>query len=322
MAEGDFHAMLVVIILVVFVHENHVSLAHPQCLDFLPPFSPTAQLAYCSEYSTFGCCSASADASVQTSVSNLQAEIAKTSNPARCQAFVKEISCARCSPYASHIYSAETTGTATRIAGLCENYCLEAVAACGMNFMQELSSTEHLTYGSPAAFCRAIRAVDQDYCLPYVRNFTERQSLNAMSLQRGRLNCVCVKEVMIGLRNPVVAVNAGDGSNRMFVGEQLGVVRILHPNGTISAAPFVDLQDIVVTSSRVGDERGLLGMAFHPNHSSNGFVFFHLNVARDSSGRRGLFNQVLRFTVENGNPDKVCCNLPYVRGFCLDPRLA
>jgi glucose/arabinose dehydrogenase len=79
-----------------------------------------------------------------------------------------------------------------------------------------------------------------------------------------------------GLDNPVGLANAGDGSGRLFVLEQPGVVRILR-DGALLPEPFMDIRD------RVGccGERGLLGLAFHPRYTENGY--FYVNYT-DLSG--------------------------------------
>lgn len=73
-----------------------------------------------------------------------------------------------------------------------------------------------------------------------------------------------------GLSSPVGVVNAGDGTNRLFIIEQRGTVRVF--NGT-SLVPgfFLDIQSQVLD----GGERGLLGLAFHPSFESNGKLFVY-----------------------------------------------
>jgi glucose/arabinose dehydrogenase len=67
---------------------------------------------------------------------------------------------------------------------------------------------------------------------------------------------------------PVQVTNAGDGSNRLFVVEQGGRVRIID-GGSVLPVPFLDLRSIVSP----GSERGLLGLAFHPDYRTNGQFF-------------------------------------------------
>uniref|UniRef100_A0A8C8YGM1 HHIP like 2 n=1 Tax=Prolemur simus TaxID=1328070 RepID=A0A8C8YGM1_PROSS len=72
-----------------------------------------------------------------------------------------------------------------------------------------------------------------------------------------------------GLRNPVCMVHAGDGSHRRFVAEQVGAVWVYLPDGSRLPRPFLDLRDAVLSPARIRDERGLLGLAFHPRFRRN-----------------------------------------------------
>jgi len=75
--------------------------------------------------------------------------------------------------------------------------------------------------------------------------------------------------VTIGLNRPVDIVHAGDGSGRLFILEQPGVIRVLL-NGQLQPDPFLDLRDRVGSAA---NEQGLLGIAFHPRFSENGYFF-------------------------------------------------
>lgn len=81
--------------------------------------------------------------------------------------------------------------------------------------------------------------------------------------------------VATGLQNPLYLTNAGDGSGRIFVLEQPGAIRVIQ-DGALLDTPFLDLNGLVnrdVLSSY--SERGLLGLAFHPNFAENGQFFVH-----------------------------------------------
>ena len=82
---------------------------------------------------------------------------------------------------------------------------------------------------------------------------------------------VTLQPLVGGLSAPVDIANAGDSSGRLFVVEQLGKIRIIQ-NGTLLPTPFLDIQSVV----SFGSERGLLGLAFHPQYVTNGrfFVFY------------------------------------------------
>jgi glucose/arabinose dehydrogenase len=90
--------------------------------------------------------------------------------------------------------------------------------------------------------------------------------------------------------------HAGDGTNRIFVVQQRGLIRVFPNDSTISSAPtFLNLTNKVSSS---GNERGLLGLAFHPNYSSN--RYFYVNYTRQSDGA----TIVSRFTTQAGDPNK------------------
>jgi len=81
-----------------------------------------------------------------------------------------------------------------------------------------------------------------------------------------------LNKVASGLRSPTVLANADDQSDRLFIGEQTGKILILK-NGTLLQTPFLDLTTKMVKISKVYDERGLLGLTFHPDYKSNGRFF-------------------------------------------------
>ena len=79
------------------------------------------------------------------------------------------------------------------------------------------------------------------------------------------------------LESPVFLTHAGDGSARLFVVEQPGRIRILQ-QGVLRPRPFLDITDRVLA----GGERGLLGLAFHPDFRRNSR--FYVNYTRKPDG--------------------------------------
>jgi len=70
--------------------------------------------------------------------------------------------------------------------------------------------------------------------------------------------------------SPVDMQHAGDGSNRLFVVEQQGVIKVFENSSSVStSAIFLDIKSKVTS----GGERGLLGLAFHPDYENNGYFF-------------------------------------------------
>jgi len=79
------------------------------------------------------------------------------------------------------------------------------------------------------------------------------------------------------LTNPVGIANAGDGSGRLFIVEQEGIIRVYDlETDTLQTTPFLDISDKVDSG---GNEQGLLGLAFHPEFSSN--RKFYIYYTRD-----------------------------------------
>ncbi|HWP36626.1 MAG TPA: PQQ-dependent sugar dehydrogenase, partial [Gemmatimonadales bacterium] len=75
-------------------------------------------------------------------------------------------------------------------------------------------------------------------------------------------------EVATGLTAPLCVTSPPGDSNRLFVVEQSGRIRVLR-NDTLLATPFLDISSLVTFSG----EQGLLSMAFHPAYATNGYFF-------------------------------------------------
>jgi glucose/arabinose dehydrogenase/sugar lactone lactonase YvrE len=98
---------------------------------------------------------------------------------------------------------------------------------------------------------------------------------------------------------PIVLTHAGDGSNRVFVATQHGVIHTF-PNEqkATSTTIFLDIQDRVTYKDETNEE-GFLGLAFHPRFKANRsfFVFYTSKVER-------LTNIVSRFQVRKDDPNR------------------
>ena len=93
-----------------------------------------------------------------------------------------------------------------------------------------------------------------------------------------------------GFISPVEITNSGD--KRLFVVEKVGKIKILNPNGTTNTTDFLNVSGLVST----GLEQGLLGLAFHPNYSSNGLFFINYT---NLSGN----TVIAKYAVDSGNPN-------------------
>ena len=96
--------------------------------------------------------------------------------------------------------------------------------------------------------------------------------------QGGLLDEIVFQKVVSGLVRPTSIVNADDGSDRLFVTQQSGLIRVIEA-GALTEEPFLDLSETVSCCG----ERGLLSVAFHPKFETNGrFFVSYTDAAEDS----------------------------------------
>ena len=112
------------------------------------------------------------------------------------------------------------------------------------------------------------------------------------------------------LVHPLVMLNPPDGSKRFFIVEQSGTIQIMMPDGKLRPTPFIDLSKKMVKLDWEFDERGLLGLAFHPKFKDNGkfYVVYTAPVRTDAARRPRLLycctNYLSEFRVSKTDPNK------------------
>jgi len=116
---------------------------------------------------------------------------------------------------------------------------------------------------------------------------------------------VGVELIAEGFTSPVALIPSNDGSHRLFVVDQTGLIWILF-NGERLEKPFLDLRERVVKLNSFYDERGLLGLAFHPEFVKNGRFY----VSYSAPLRAGLSPEewdhttyISEFTVSADDPN-------------------
>ncbi len=102
-----------------------------------------------------------------------------------------------------------------------------------------------------------------------------------------------LKEYATGLTLPVDIASAGD--DRLFVVSKSGFIQIVNADSQVLDVPFLDIRDRVV-GPNPPDERGLLGLAFHPDYENNGY--FYVNYTGNNST-----SFISRFSVSSDNPN-------------------
>ena len=118
---------------------------------------------------------------------------------------------------------------------------------------------------------------------------------------------VGLKLVAEGFTAPIEFVSPGDNTGRMFLVDQIGAIKVMLPNGTILKEPFLDVSDRMSRLNPGYDERGLLGLAFHPDFAKNGRIFILYSAPLRAGGPKGFncTNHVSEFAVSKENPNKV-----------------
>jgi len=130
-----------------------------------------------------------------------------------------------------------------------------------------------------AKFCRYLSLEDTDYCFPHLlANQNLNQNLGLVTADAEGCLQLCLMEVANGLHNPVAMVHANDGTHRFFVAEQVGLVWTYLPDRSRLEKPFLNISEAVLTSPWEGDERGFLGIVFHPKFKFNGKVYVYYSV--------------------------------------------
>lgn len=106
-----------------------------------------------------------------------------------------------------------------------------------------------------------------------------------------------LQQIATGFARPVYVTHAGDGSGRVFVVEQAGIVKIIR-DGRVLTTPFLDIRDRVEMGARMGDERGLLSVAFHPKYKENGRFFVNYTARK-----QGVLKSIIAEYRVSSNPD-------------------
>src|SRR5262245_5892438 len=115
-----------------------------------------------------------------------------------------------------------------------------------------------------------------------------------------------------GLSRPVYVTSAHDGSNRLFIVEQTGAIKIMAPWATAPlSTPFLDIS----TKITFDFERGLLCLAFHPQFKTNGRFFVTYNRLTDGAMTVSEF----KVTENNSNvaktDEKIILTIPKLSQF-------
>lgn len=138
------------------------------------------------------------------------------------------------------------------------------------NILSALYSPARVRRPAPRSFVRFYFVASITVCLLLL---PAAGQAGAQLISKGNIQ-IELQTVADNLTAPIDLQDAGDGSGRLFIVEQTGKIKILS-NGAILPSPFLDVTDRLVPLVPEYDERGLLGLAFHPDFSDPSTPGFH-----------------------------------------------
>ncbi len=109
-----------------------------------------------------------------------------------------------------------------------------------------------------------------------------------------------------GFTHPLALAEPPDDTGRLFVVDQTGLIYVVTADGKKLGTPFLDLRDRMVQLSEGYDERGLLGLAFHPDYAENGhfYVFYSIPLRESAPDGFDHTNRLSEFHVMDGDPNR------------------
>lgn len=118
---------------------------------------------------------------------------------------------------------------------------------------------------------------------------------------------VALEPLARGLTAPVDIADPEDGTGRLLIAEQPGTIRVLEADGSLADRPWLDLRDRMVALVDGFEERGLLGVALHPDFAENGrfYVTYTADLRPEAPPGWNYTRRVSEFTADPDAPDWV-----------------
>lgn len=131
----------------------------------------------------------------------------------------------------------------------------------------------------------------------FILGWSSTSSRAASHINLGPAAPIDLEVVATGLERITAITHAGDGSGRLFINLQRGKLVIFDGTQVLST-PFLDITNLVYPIGGIGDERGFLSVAFHPNYVENGY--FYVNYTNRNSSADTV---IARYRVSRDNPN-------------------
>jgi glucose/arabinose dehydrogenase len=115
-----------------------------------------------------------------------------------------------------------------------------------------------------------------------------------------------LKLIADGFVSPISVEEINDGSGRLLIADQIGVIQVLTREGKLLEEPFLDLRDRLSEINQGFDERGLLGLALHPEFPENGkfYVYYSAPLRPNGPDKWNHTSHVSEFKISSGDKNK------------------
>ena len=287
----------------------------PICRDLRAPFQyPDA--TYCPQYAGLGCCGKKGERRAEKTVPCSQEKEA-------CAEYTRNISCLTCSPFSGRMFDDSDNA---RIP-LCRSYCAETYKKCRYSLLKIFRlhpwrdglvsrnpETEEELERDAVAFCVKY-ASEAPYCYPQIMAL---ESQHTSPRPRAPTDCVCAVPVATRLVQPQAIADPGDKSNRLFILEESGNVKILDRGlNKVLEEPLLNMTRVLSVDKEtepnltVGIVRynvfGAMNFILHPNFICNGlFYVFYIQASNTTDDDLGLYSvNITEFKVSETDPNKV-----------------
>lgn len=128
----------------------------------------------------------------------------------------------------------------------------------------------------------------------------------SISVQAGNFVTIRVlSNYITGLSSPVFVGNAGDGSRRLFIVERGGTIKVANA-GSSQTASFMNISSKILS----GSERGLLGLAFHPDFKNNRYFFVDYTRLSDGATVIARYTANASLTAGDPNSERILLTIP------------
>jgi glucose/arabinose dehydrogenase len=138
-----------------------------------------------------------------------------------------------------------------------------------------------------------------------MEELTEEPMEEATEEPMADMTSVGLELVAEGFTSPVALTPVPDDSGRLFLADRSGQIYIISADGEVMEQSFLDIADRMVALNADYDERGLLGMVFHPDYANTGlfYVYYSAPLRADAPADWNHTSHISEFGVSADNPD-------------------